>query len=262
MFTGLLAASSFLLSCVFIFIFILLLYWKTYINFSFFDIALGLVIILNIIIGITIFNIYNKKFLPFTRLLSNIVINFSIPVMIVIAKLLNINKEAVIRSFIYINNNFVLQYFSPVPSRRILLLLPHCIQNSTCSRRITYSIANCVNCGKCQIGILHGLSQKYDFGLAVATGGTLARRIAKEYKPKYIIAVACERDLYSGIKDSYPVPVYGLLNQRPYGPCQDTCIQMDELFSSLSFFLQEKVVPPPPCGSLSGHMSDIPKLNI
>jgi hypothetical protein len=74
-------------------------------------------------------------------------------------------------------------------------------------------------------------------GLAVATGGTLARRIVVERRPRLIIAVACERDLSSGIQDSYPLPVFGVINHRPHGPCYDTQVDLDRVEQALQTFL-------------------------
>jgi hypothetical protein len=86
-------------------------------------------------------------------------------------------------------------------------------------------------------------------GIAVATGGTLARRIVVERRPKLIIAVACERDLSSGIQDSYPLPVYGILNRRPQGPCYDTLVNLERVEEALQTFLAPEAgapVPAPP----------------
>jgi hypothetical protein len=49
--------------------------------------------------------------------------------------------------------------------------------------------------------------------------------------------VACERDLTSGIQDSYPLPVFGVLNQRPCGPCLDTLVPLAGLEESIRLFL-------------------------
>ena len=65
---------------------------------------------------------------------------------------------------------------------------------------------------------LVGLSEKYGVGLAVATGGTLARRIIVDRRPKLIIAVACERDLSSSIQDSYPCRSSGCSIPGPTAP--------------------------------------------
>ena len=56
-------------------------------------------------------------------------------------------------------------------------------------------------------------------------------------KPRCIIAVAGERDLTSGIQDSYPLPVFGILNQRPHGPCVDTLVPMNALEDAVRIFL-------------------------
>ncbi len=74
--------------------------------------------------------------------------------------------------------------------------------------------------------------------MAVATGGTLARRVIEEKRPKAVIAVACERDLSSGIIDSFPLFVYGLPNMRPNGPCRDTFVDVGALNE-----LIEKICP-------------------
>lgn len=74
--------------------------------------------------------------------------------------------------------------------------------------------------------------------VAIATGGTIARRIVVQIKPKMIIAVACERDLASGIQDTHPLPVFGVINERPHGPCLDTCVSMDRLTKAVQHFIQ------------------------
>lgn len=110
--------------------------------------------------------------------------------------------------------------------RKMLLLLPHCLQVSDCQIRLTYNVNNCRRCGKCGIRDLLGISEEHHLDIFVATGGTIARRIVRDTRPDIIIAVACERDLSSGIVDTYPLPVYGIMNERPSGPCINTQVSM------------------------------------
>jgi hypothetical protein len=119
---------------------------------------------------------------------------------------------------------------------RLLILLPHCIQINDCNIKITGDVHRCKGCGKCEIKDLVSISDRCGVDLSVATGGTLARRIIKEKRPKAIIAVACERDLTSGIVDSYPLPVIGILNQRPFGPCINTRVDMKDVQEALEYF--------------------------
>jgi hypothetical protein len=74
--------------------------------------------------------------------------------------------------------------------------------------------------------------------MAVATGGTLARRIIVDNRPEAIVAVACELDLTSGIQDSYPIPVIGILNERPNGPCINTKVDIHKVRNAIVDFLE------------------------
>jgi len=118
----------------------------------------------------------------------------------------------------------------------LLLLLPHCLQTTECEVRITHNILNCKRCGKCEIRDLIKISEDNKLRLFVATGGTIARRVVKEVRPDAIIAVACERDLSSGLVDIFPLPVIGILNERPFGPCVNTRVDLAKVREAIAFF--------------------------
>jgi len=173
----------------------------------------------------------------FSKKLRGAVIKLLLPLMSVVGKLCGVSKDQVRRSFIEINNQLVLAQHYRTTADKLLLLMPHCLQFHECQFRITGSTVHCKRCGKCPIKGLAELSEKYGVGLAVATGGTLARRIIVDRRPKFIIAVACERDLSSGIQDSYPLPVFGVVNSRPHGPCYDTLVDLEKVEEALKTFL-------------------------
>ena len=118
-----------------------------------------------------------------------------------------------------------------------MILLPHCLQNSDCPHKITIKVDNCKRCGKCDITEILELAERYRAQVRVATGGTLARKYIKEIKPQAVVAVACERDLSLGIRDiSGNIPVLGVLNSCPQGPCINTTvdlIKMEQAIRSL-----------------------------
>ena len=116
-----------------------------------------------------------------------------------------------------------------VSPERLLILTPHCIQKSTCVHKVTSDVTNCKQCGQCQVGELLSLARKYGCQFIIVTGGTLARLMVKKAKPNAIIAIACERDLVSGMQDVFPIPVLGVLNERPYGPCCNTRVNMETI---------------------------------
>ena len=194
--------------------------------------ALGLVI-----------NIVSGKTLPFFKRMRGITVRLFLPLMTLLGRTLGITKEKVWASFIKVNNELVASSNKRYRPTEILLLMPHCLQRSDCTVRLTYGVENCKRCGKCPMLGLLDLSQKYGVHMAIATGGTIARRIVVQKRPKIILAVACERDLSSGIQDTYPLPVFGILNDRPYGPCLDTQVALDRLEEALVDFLDPEFYP-------------------
>lgn len=190
-----------------------------------------------LILGVTllIVTLVRGKEVFFAARLRGIVIEVLFPIMIVIGKLLGISKEKIQQSFVEVNNLLVRAKCAAGKPKRILLLMPHCLQFNDCAIKITSDASKCQACGKCRIKDLVELSNKYNVHLSVATGGTLARRRVAEAKPQVIIAVACERDLTSGIQDAYPLPVIGILNERPYGPCFNTSVDISKVAEALEF---------------------------
>jgi hypothetical protein len=160
------------------------------------------------------------------------------PLALMIGRLLRISPDAVRGSFIAMNNALVRASARLARGESLLLLLPHCLQNFDCPHRVTSEVRNCRLCGKCEISELIGLCDKYGVEISIATGGTLARRVIVETKPGAIVGVACERDLTSGIQDAYPIPVIGVLNERPYGPCRNTRVDLGKVEEAVAFFLK------------------------
>ncbi|MDF1536896.1 MAG: DUF116 domain-containing protein [bacterium] len=173
------------------------------------------------------------------RGLRGILIRYLIPVIIPIGRLFGIPKDDIRRSFIEINNELVKSSSFRVPPKRVLVLLPHCVQLDVCPYRLTVDVKNCRQCGKCDFSELTAIADRLGVEITVATGGTLARRVVMESNPEIIVGVACERDLSAGIVDTYPIPVIGVLLDRPEGPCVNTRVSVDRVSEALQNFLPE-----------------------
>jgi len=239
-----------LLSCIVLVVMAILLWWIPYVGLS--SIHPGLPVILAVAFGCVVlfglggaltlvFTIIRGKNLFFNRRIRGGVIRVLFPMLVVVGKCLGIREDEIRKSFVAINNRLVLAEAKKVKPEKLLLLLPHCLQHHECTVRITGDVKNCKACGKCKIKDLVALSEKYNVPISVATGGTLARKIVTEKKSEVIIGVACERDLTSGIQDSYPIPVFGILNQRPFGPCYNTDVDMSFVKKGMSIFLDCEV---------------------
>ncbi|MBS1234377.1 MAG: hypothetical protein H6R43_93 [Nitrospirae bacterium] len=171
------------------------------------------------------------------RILRGVVLRVYYPFLMFLSAFLKNKKESFQRSVININNRLVMA--EKPKTKKILLLLPHCIQVSECTIRLTHNIYNCERCGRCEIKDLIEIAEENSLELFVATGGTIARKVVKEVMPEAIVAVACERDLSSGLVDTYPFPILGIPNERPYGPCFNTRVDLDKVKEAIRFFSRD-----------------------
>ena len=165
---------------------------------------------------------------------AKIELNFLLPLLIAFSGLFKNYNNNIRIFYITLNNIVVNSVNKKYTPEKILILLPHCLQNSSCSFKITNNISNCQKCNNCTIGKIKEIGEKYKVAtIEVASGGMAARNVVQRIKPKLIIAIACERDLASGIADVKNIPVIGILNQRPNGPCMNTSMHIEELAKAL-----------------------------
>ena len=201
-----------------------------------FAVLVGLVLlgILNIVLAIN-----NRPFVRVFQKQSYALINALFPWSVRLGKLFGITRRQLEGSFIAVSNLLFSRQQIRVPADRLLVVTPHCLQLATCPRKITRDPHNCKQCGGCDIGALVALADEMGFHFFVATGGTLARQIVYTTKPQAVLAIACERDLMSGIQDVYPLPAVGVLNIRPNGPCFNTHVDVEAVRREL-----EKIIIP------------------
>lgn len=120
----------------------------------------------------------------------------------------------------------------------LLLLVPHCMQRSDCKQRITHDLGECQRCGKCQISDIIGLGEEFGVRCIVVSGGRLALAEVQKDEIRGVVAVACEKELRTGILAALPKAVFGVVNLRPHGPCKDTCVTLDEVRRAIEWFLR------------------------
>lgn len=200
-------------------------------------------IIVTVLVCIIIFSIIitnnvikDKKVSPHFMKINFKIVSLLFPIITFIGNIIGISKNELRKIFVKLNNNYIYSNKYNLKPEEILILIPHCIQKNSCKFKVTTKIENCAGCGLCNIGDLVKLKEKTNVNIFVATGGTLARKIIIENKPKAVIAVACERDLTSGVQDVKCIPVLGVFNKRPNGPCVDTSIDINEVEKAINFF--------------------------
>lgn len=198
---------------------------------------LGLLLIVCAGVVLLVLTLFKGKEVLFLSRMRGLIVKVIYPLTLFAGTLFRIPRETIQESFVEVNNQLVRSRRIRIKHDRLLLLMPHCIQNNECRMRVTGDIRNCERCGQCKIPDLIDLGEEYGVDIFVATGGTLARRLIQEKRPQAVVAVACKRDLTSGIFDSYPLPVLGILNERPFGPCINTDVDLIKVKDAIRHFV-------------------------
>jgi len=130
-------------------------------------------------------------------------------------------RDPVENSAVKVYNALALVRASQVATGELLLLIPRCLSRATLDEVLA-------------------LAGTYAVPVFVATRGQLARRVIRERRPRAVVAVACERDVVTGLHDvAGKVPVLGLTMTLPAGPCKDAVLDVQALEKYLKSFVGE-----------------------
>lgn len=162
---------------------------------------------------------FRKSIFPY-RLREKFILSL-LPKTVWLGEKFGISRDRVGNSFIKMHN-FITKNFAGINTERLLILLPRCLKKETRNQ-----IMNKIN----------GNGYK----VVTAGGGEQAREAIRQYRPTFILALACERDLMSGIRDvADKIPVLAIPNKRPEGPCKNTDVYIEELEETLRFITDRK----------------------
>ncbi|MFH1824203.1 MAG: DUF116 domain-containing protein [Candidatus Firestonebacteria bacterium] len=175
----------------------------------------------------------------FTSLvMNNFLMKLLFPIAFLLGKIFSIKKENTESSYIELNNCLIKSKKIKVSADKILILLPRCMQNNECKNDVRLDIKNCKGCGKCDIVKINSVIKNTNVRTIVVTGGEQAREAIMKFKPRIAMAVACERELISGLMDISPFYMVGIINIRQHGPCFNTKVNVDGLKEILDKFLR------------------------
>ena len=193
-------------------------------------------------IALMIASLFSSKSLGILSPFAFKMIDFAYPLALGLAKALRFDTDLVRRSYVEVHNQATKFCIAEKQIEKIMILAPHCLQKSECPHKITIDINNCKRCGKCPVDGLISVADVFGAKLSIATGGTLARDVVIKYRPDAVVAIACERDLISGIQDVMPLTVLGVLNQRPNGPCHNTKVSFSQVEGALRNLLGKRPI--------------------
>jgi hypothetical protein len=152
-------------------------------------------------------------------------LTFLVPLALRFGMQLGISRDRIGNSFVKVINALIRSNVTKVKPGKLLILLPRCLEKPIREKITAFSNA-------------------LKIPVFTVPGGEMARQVILENKPLAIIGVACERDLVSGIQDVIgKIPVIGIPNMRPEGPCKNTVIDLKEFEKAVQTFLSKDIHP-------------------
>lgn len=130
-------------------------------------------------------------------------------------------RDWVENAAVKVYNALALLRVERVAEGELLLLVPRCLSRATLDQVLE-------------------LAGRHQVPVFVATRGQLARRVIRERRPRAVVAVACERDMVTGLHDvAGKIPVLGLTMTLPAGPCKDAVLDHVTLERYMAAFVGE-----------------------
>ncbi len=179
---------------------------------------MGVLILIFLSYTLFMFTIWFKRpfafFLKDKQFANSMINKFTL----IIGRRLGFSNDKLLNSMLQVGNILTRTLYSPVEKDELLVLIPRCLSKTVRQE-------------------LQQMTDEREISCRIAAGGSEARDILKDRKPKGIIAVACERDLFAGVSDVPPqIPVIAIANSRPDGPCRNTTIDLVQLKDAIDFF--------------------------
>ncbi|HBF35072.1 TPA: hypothetical protein DDW35_10980 [Candidatus Sumerlaeota bacterium] len=126
-----------------------------------------------------------------------------------------ISRDRVASSCLSITNAIAAQQLRRLKKVKPLVLLPRCLSAET-------------------VRDIKAAAAEWDCPVVVVATNRLAREKVREFRPNAMLAVACERDLVSGLYDfGHKLPILVLANDRPFGPCLKSTVNAERIRQAL-----------------------------
>lgn len=149
-------------------------------------------------------------------------------------------EDAWILAYCAHNNRRIQQAFTRQRAKRVLILLPHCIQMARCKAGILDDLQSCYDCGLCPVGdYLQGVLQAGWEG-RITNRSHKAYREAREFRPDLIVAVSCPDRLLKGLTRLPEIPSFVIPLSLPHGMCVDTQFNTQRLFAAMEALVEPR----------------------
>jgi len=198
------------------------------------QVVIFIIILLVILIFMTLILgnfLLKKKKLLFPRILL-FGLNTTYPIIKYILKLFSLDDLIIDRISIDLRNSLNKEKFENIDSKDVIIVLPHCLRSINCPAKLGPAGIECINCNKCDIGIIKEIADKKDMTVYIVPGSSFIKNVLKVKPFKAVIGVACPIDLnksMTALSDFTPRGIYLLKDG-----CINTVVDVDEVINLIN----------------------------
>lgn len=151
-----------------------------------------------------------------------------------IATKVGVEENELFELYIETKNRSLIESFAAIPYNERIVLLPQCLRAKDCPAEIGKYGYECKQCGRCNIAKIKELTKDLGYkGTFIMPGGSLAKKIMLELKPKASLGVACSKELVMGSYLCEKVGVIGQGVELLKDGCINTVVDMKSLIIAL-----------------------------
>lgn len=128
-----------------------------------------------------------------------------------LATKVGVEEKELFQLYVESKNRSLIKNFASTPYNERILLLPQCLRSKDCPAELGDYGYECQECGRCSIPKIIHLTKDLGYkGTFILPGGSIAKKILLEMKPKATLGVACFKELVIG---SYLCEKLGIIGQ-------------------------------------------------
>ena len=151
-----------------------------------------------------------------------------------VATKVGVEEKELFQLYVETKNRSLLQSFASTPYNERVLLLPQCLRATDCPAEIGEYGYECKQCGRCSIAKIMQITKELGYkGAFIVPGGSLAKKILVELKPKASLGVACSKELVLGSYLCEKVGVVGQGVELLKDGCINTVVDLKTLKNAL-----------------------------
>lgn len=116
-----------------------------------------------------------------------------------LATKVGVEEKELFQLYVETKNRSLKKKFASTPYNQRILLLPQCLRAKDCTAELGKYGYKCKECGRCSVEKIKHVTKDLGYkGTFILPGGSIAKKILVEMKPKASLGVACFKELVLG----------------------------------------------------------------